>query len=247
MNADKLTPESWLRIIKSAYTLFDDAEERGFGTPPFSLGGGTVLMLNFKHRLSKDIDLFGHDVQWISILSPRLNEKAANLATTYIEQANGVKIVMPYGDIDFVVAADITSPINRTKQSIAGREIEVEPSSEILAKKLFYRAAGFTARDVYDMSAAIDLVPHIAAKAARSATSKKDVLLRRFEELERIGEQSLLDGIVPYEGLLRHSRHMVEKVKDFVIKEIDDPNPADTFGKGRASDPVKKDKDERQR
>ena len=220
MSMQDLTPESWLAILESAYSLFEDAEARGLGTPPFSLGGGTVLMLAFKHRLSKDIDLFGYDAQWISILSPRLNDRAASLATSYIEQANGVKIVMAHGDIDFIVAADATSPVVRETRSIGGREIEVDPASEILAKKLLYRAAGFTARDVYDMSAAIDLVPHDAAKAAKAAGSKRDVLKRRFEELERIGATTLLDGIVPYADSLRHAAGMIGKVRDFVLSEI---------------------------
>ena len=127
--------------------------------------------------------------------------------------------------IDFVVAADATSHVERTRRSIAGRAIDVEPASEILAKKLLYRAAGFTARDVYDMSAAIDLAPHAAAKAARAARSKRDTLRRRFEELERIGATALLDGIVPYDGRLRHADDMVGKVRDFVLGEIDNGSP----------------------
>ena len=221
MSKDKLTPESWLAILESAYRLFEDAEARGFGTPPFSLGGGTILMLAFKHRLSKDIDLFGYDAQWISVLSPRLNEQAADLAMSYIEQANGVKIVMAHGDIDFIIAADATSPVERRSQAIAGRTMEVEPVSEILAKKLLYRAAGFTARDVYDMSAAIDLDPRAAAIAARAAGSKRNVLKRRFEELASIGAATLLDAIIPYEGHLRHADGMIEKVRDFVLTEFD--------------------------
>ncbi len=43
MSTDTLTPDSWLAILRSAYALFADAEARGFGTPPFSLGGETLL------------------------------------------------------------------------------------------------------------------------------------------------------------------------------------------------------------
>ncbi len=84
-SSPKPTPETWLQIIASAYALFDDAVAKGFGDPPFSLGGGTVLMLRFKHRLSKDIDLFGYDAQWLSVFSPRLNERAASLAERYTD------------------------------------------------------------------------------------------------------------------------------------------------------------------
>jgi len=78
------TRDSWRNVLASAYLLFDDLQAKGFGTPPFSLGGGTVLMLRFEHRLSKDIDLFGYDAQWLSFLSPRLNETAAAMATDYL-------------------------------------------------------------------------------------------------------------------------------------------------------------------
>jgi hypothetical protein len=32
--------------------------------PPWTFGGGTVLMLGFDHRFSKDIDLFVPDPQY---------------------------------------------------------------------------------------------------------------------------------------------------------------------------------------
>lgn len=98
-SSPKPTPETWLQILASAYELFDDAVAKGFGEPPFSLGGGTVLMLRFKHRLSKDIDLFGYDAQWLSVFSPRLNERAAMLAASYTEQSNTIKIVTASGDM----------------------------------------------------------------------------------------------------------------------------------------------------
>ena len=220
-------PDSWLKIIASAYALFDDARSRGFGDPPFSLGGGTVLMLRFKHRLSIDIDLFGYDAQWLSVLSPRLNEKAASLATSYTEQANTIKIVMPHGDIDFVIAGDVAVPVERSKLVLAGREIMVDPTAEILAKKLFYRAATFKPRDVYDLSAAIDLAPDSALRAVKAAVSKQALLLRRIGELETMGETALLGQILPYQGPLLHAAGMLAKVKDFILTRMQSSNPSD--------------------
>ncbi len=211
-----MTPETWLDILRTAFVLFDDARDHGFGDPPFSLGGGTVLMLRFKHRLSKDIDLFGYDAQWISVLSPRLNAKAASLASDYVEQANGVKLVMPDGDIDFIIAGDVAVPVERGVETFLAREIAVDPVSEILAKKLFYRPATFKPRDVYDLSAAIDLAPLEAARAVAAAASKKDVVLRRLAELAKLDPDTLLDGIVPYDDTLRHAAVMGEKVTAFI-------------------------------
>jgi hypothetical protein len=214
------TTQTWRELLSAAYTLFDDLEERGFPTPPFSLGGGTVLMFRFQHRLSKDIDFFGYDAQWISLLSPRLNETAAAMATNYTEQANGVKILMRNGDIDFVVAGDVAVPVLRDHMELEGRTILVDPTSEILAKKLFYRAAAFKSRDVYDLSAALELDPSAAKRAVQAAGSKRDLLLRRFDELDKLDSQTLLEGLVPYEGKLVYAKDMVEKVRALVIGEF---------------------------
>ena len=223
-NASSPTPETWLRIIGYAFELFDDAAARGFGNPPFSLGGGTVLMLRFRHRLSKDIDFFGYDAQWLSVFSPRLNEQAATLATSYVEQANTVKIVTSSGDIDFIVAADVAAPVTRTVESIAGRLIEVDPVAEILAKKLFYRAATLKVRDIYDLSAAIDLAPQDAERAMRAALSKREVIVRRLDQLAAVGSEDLASEIVAYDGALQHSQAMVEKVRSFVLAQHHEPD-----------------------
>ena len=217
MATSAVTPDTWKSLFRDACDIFDDLEQRGFGKAPFSLGGGTVLMLRFKHRLSKDIDLFGYDAQWLALLSPRLNDRAAALASGYSEQANTVKIVTARGDIDFVIAGDVVAaPVVREQAVVEGRAISLDPTSEILAKKLFYRAASFTARDVYDLSAAIDLDPDAAREAVVAAASKSDLLLRRLGELARLGDRELFGAIVPYDGRLPHADAMVGKVAAFI-------------------------------
>lgn len=210
--------DGWRAILAKAFEIFDDLERRGFGPHPFSLGGGTVLMFRFKHRVSKDIDLFAYDAQWLSLVSPRLNDAAAAVASSYAEQANCVKIVMASGDIDFIVAADVAAPVVRVQQRLEGRNVLLEPTSEILAKKLFYRAASFKARDVYDMSAAIDIDPDAATQAIRAASSKKHLLLRRLDELSGVPPDDLLEGIVPYESALPHAADMITRVGNFVAR-----------------------------
>ncbi len=204
--------DTWETVLRTAYSIFQDFEARGMGTPPFSMGGGTVLMLRWKHRLSKDIDFFGYDAQWISMLSPRLNDATRVLATKYVEQANGLKIVMPHGDIDFVVSGDVLRTVKREPFTFEGRTVELDPSAEILAKKMFYRAASFKARDVYDMSAALDLDPEAARLAIEASGPRHDLLKRRLETLIEIPEDKLLTEILPYDGSLPHAKDMVRKV-----------------------------------
>jgi hypothetical protein len=218
------TTETWRQILAVAYALFDDLERKGFPNPPFSLGGGTVLMFRFEHRLSRDIDFFGYDAQWLTLLSPRLNEMAAAVASSYTEQANGIKIVMPQGDIDFVVAGDVAVPVMREKITLEGREIFVDPTTEILAKKLFYRAATLKSRDVYDLSAGIELDPGATRRAIRAAASKGHLLVRRLDDLAQLAPDALLEGLVPYDGKLPYASGMVPKVKDFVTGELGVPS-----------------------
>ena len=49
---NNVTRDSWKQILASAVTIFDDLESKGFGSPDVVIGGGTVLMFRFEHRLS---------------------------------------------------------------------------------------------------------------------------------------------------------------------------------------------------
>ncbi len=91
---NNVTRDSWKQILASAVTIFADLEDKGFGSPDVVMGGGTVLMFRFEHRLSKDIDFFMHDVQWLSVLTPRLNDTTAAMTTNYLEQGSGLKLVL---------------------------------------------------------------------------------------------------------------------------------------------------------
>lgn len=224
---EKPTKATWKRILSSAFDILDDLQDQGHGKPPFVLGGGTVLMMRFKHRLSKDIDLFTHDAQWITLVSPRLNPVSEAMARTYDEQANVVKIAMLHGDIDFIASGQVIKGNAVCAIRALDRDLEVDTTAEILAKKAFYRASAFKPRDVYDMSASIDLDPSSAASAIRAASSKAPALLRRLKELGDLDQASLLAGIVPYEDALPHADRMVKKVADFISQCIEGPDPTD--------------------
>lgn len=154
--AANVTRDSWKEILASAITIFEDLEAKGFGSPDAVIGGGTVLMFRFEHRLSKDIDFFMHDAQWLSLLTPRLNDTTAMMATHYTEQGSSLKLVLPRGDIDFIVSAAVTDADTNDSIEFMGRTFLLEATEEILAKKLFYRAAQFQPRDVFDFVVAIE-------------------------------------------------------------------------------------------
>jgi len=137
-------------------------------------------MLRLAHRLSNDIDLFLHDVQWLSLLTPRLNEFTSTMAADYVEQANSVKLIMPEGDIDFIAAGSVTDTAADDRIDFMGRSFALESSAEILAKKLLYRAEYLKPRDVFDLIAVAETDADAAACAIASASSKRGILKRRI-------------------------------------------------------------------
>ncbi|MDB5771167.1 MAG: hypothetical protein JWM42_1541 [Burkholderia sp.] len=53
----------WEILFSKALTLIDEVHRHGTKDPFWTFGGGTVLMLRYNHRMSKDIDIFVPDPQ----------------------------------------------------------------------------------------------------------------------------------------------------------------------------------------
>jgi hypothetical protein len=180
------------------------------------IGGGTVLMFRFEHRLSKDIDFFMHDVQWLSLLTPRLNDTIAAMTTNYLEQGSGLKLVLPHGDIDFAVSGPVTDAKAIDSLEFMGRTFLLEATEEILAKKLFYRAARFQPRDVFDFVVALESDRESATRALAAAASNHDLLTRRLEQLSQLPPDKLGEGILPIGDFSRIVPGMIEATRRFM-------------------------------
>lgn len=79
MTMDFKTPASlpngvWQVLLQHAYSLVDEIGSRGIKDPFWTFGGGTVLMLRYRHRKSKDIDIFVPDPQYLGFVSPRSSD-----------------------------------------------------------------------------------------------------------------------------------------------------------------------------
>jgi hypothetical protein len=188
---------SWEALLGSAFVILDGLREAGLGVPEVILGGGTVLMMRMRHRLSRDIDLFLHDAQWLAQLTPRLNDRIAGMVRDYSEQANSVKLVLSEGNIDFVVAGSVTSAEPHETLEFNGRKILLETTEEILAKKLYFRAALLKPRDAFDLVAASIASPDAARIAIEAAAPRRAAQLKRLSELAGSGTESLSQDIVP--------------------------------------------------
>jgi hypothetical protein len=140
---------AWSTLLRQAAQLLEEAAPG----VQWTFGGGSAMAHIYGHRISYDADIFLHDVQVIAYLTPRLNDVAASLAEHYDEQANGIKLTTGRGDIDFVVAGDVTNVPPRSI-SIPGivKPVQMQDAAEILAKKIQFRGFRFTHRDMFDLA-----------------------------------------------------------------------------------------------
>lgn len=75
------------KLFPRALALIDEISRYGGIKDPFwTLGGGTVLMFRYHHRLSKDIDIFVPDPQYLGFVTPRLSDTAADLTQRFAER-----------------------------------------------------------------------------------------------------------------------------------------------------------------
>jgi hypothetical protein len=105
--ARELPKGVWQTLLPHAFTLIDEIARLGTPDPFWTFGGGTVLMLRHQHRMSKDIDIFVPDPQYLGFVSPRLSDAAENVSQDYVEGPGFVKLLRPEGEIDFVASPNL--------------------------------------------------------------------------------------------------------------------------------------------
>ena len=192
MAEDRL--KAWETLFGRALEIIDSVAASGTRFDDWSFGGGTVLMRRFRHRLSKDVDIFVPDPQYLGYVSPRLNDTAESLTQKYLESANSLKLYFPEGEIDFIASAPLTE-VPVVEEKVLGRMVRVQTTAEIVAKKVWHRGAEFTARDIFDFAlvaakdrAAIDSISAIIRErrdAIRKRMAAGDKTLRMtFSELD---------------------------------------------------------------
>jgi hypothetical protein len=137
-------------------------------------------MRRYRHRLSKDIDIFIPDSQYLAYLTPRLNAKAESLTTKYLEQHGLLKLFFPEGEIDFVVSGTLTTTPTAV-ETVLGRDVLVETSIEIIAKKVWHRGAEFTARDIFDLALIAETESVALREIEPVLRDRREVILRRIE------------------------------------------------------------------
>jgi predicted nucleotidyltransferase component of viral defense system len=164
--------------------------------PPWTFGGGTVLMLRLGHRQSKDIDLFVPDPQYLGYVNPRLSEVAEEISTDYEENAEFIKLRLADGEIDIVVGQSLTTE-SFDLVDYAGRGVRVETSAEIIAKKMWHRGDRAKVRDLFDLWAVAVMEPEAIAAAAPFFARKG---------------RAFLDSLTPGTGLQRQDFEAIDTI-----------------------------------
>ena len=172
----------WSGLLQQAFRLIDDFQAKGGLSDPFwTFGGGTVLMLRYHHRKSKDIDIFVPDPQYLGYVTPRLSELAMEVASDYVEAAGYVKLIRSEGEIDFVASPNLTQqPFEWW--NLLGRDVRVETPAEIMAKKLWHRGDIVTARDIFDLSLVIEKDPDALRSAASCLIRHREAFVAQIKE-----------------------------------------------------------------
>jgi len=153
-------PATWEVLFSHALTILAEIGKHGRADPFWTFGGGTVLMLRYGHRFSKDIDIFVPDPQSLGFVTPRLSDVAESVTSNYVEAAGYVKLYLQEGEIDFVAAPNLTSP-GFVYETILNCQVRVETSVEIIAKKMWHRGDRITGRDIFDFALIAELEPDI--------------------------------------------------------------------------------------
>ena len=153
----------------------------------WTFGGGTVLMLRYDHRFSKDIDLFVPDPQYLGHVNPRLGGPAEDLTSEYEVSAEFIKLYLPQGEIDVVVGAALTHE-SFVIEEFHGRPVRVETSAEILAKKMWHRGDQAKARDLFDFCTVLEHEPEAIKVAMPFMAKHAAAFLTRLEERAELTE-----------------------------------------------------------
>jgi len=209
---------AWEKLFSHALSILDESVTAGAPESGWSFGGGTVLMRRYRHRVSRDVDIFVPDPQWLGYVTPRLNTKAESLAPEYVEQATFVKLYFPEGEIDFIVSGPLTDKPTAT-EILFDRKIRVETSAEIIAKKIWYRAAEFTARDLFDFALVTSKEPEVLAGIASILRARRDALMKRIathdvDLREDFAALEVLDFLPSYEECIEAIKRSFDKTAE---------------------------------
>ncbi len=184
MKTPPLPHGPWESLLQKALRLVDEiALHGGVSDPFFTFGGGTVLMLRYQHRVSKDIDFFVPGPQSLGYVNPRYSDVAETLCSAqYQEAGNFIKLHLEAGEIDFVASPNLLPDgLAYERWELFGRSVRVETAAEIIAKKMYHRGNQATGRDLFDFATVIEREPEALANAEHFICRHLDAFMANLQ------------------------------------------------------------------
>lgn len=124
--------------------------------PDWTLGGGTALAMTIEHRHSYDIDIFIANStlrRFAPGTQPDANPHSGKISSKMQWPGHYIKFECEGGEVDFLASGLLTAN-GFAPYDYKGREVAIEKPEEIILKKVRYRTARFTPRDVFDLASA---------------------------------------------------------------------------------------------
>jgi len=172
-------------------------------TMTWALGGGTGLALHLNHRISYDIDIFFEHPKALKEIIK--NPETKKITPDWQFPGNYLKLVREEGEIDFILAADITNSPHKL-YNFNGTQINLETPQEIIAKKIIYRGHNFTLRDTIDLVSTLKVYPNLFTHYVDLFNFKYNVksTLQRIQFL-KINEADFDKVIIRFDNDITHN------------------------------------------
>jgi nucleotidyltransferase AbiEii toxin of type IV toxin-antitoxin system len=144
----------WARLLRIAYALIHQVNEKQNIIDSWTFGGSTAMMLQIEHRESHDVDIFLPDPQLLPFLDPQTHDFQFKIKPDACvgDGARSLKLVFNVGEIDFIVASSLTRNPTRAA-TVEGIDLQLETIPEIVTKKIYHRGASIKPRDIFDIAA----------------------------------------------------------------------------------------------
>lgn len=144
---------------------------------------------------------------YLGYLNPDLNDTAGSMTRDYAVEHNSLKLIFREGEIDFIASAPLTSSPTEI-EILFGREVKVETSTEIIAKKVWHRGTQFKARDMFDLALVAEKEPDALREIQPVLRDRRQVVLAHIkhadEQLrEDFAQLEVLDYRRTYDECLR--------------------------------------------
>ncbi|KFC76055.1 Hypothetical protein precursor [Bosea sp. LC85] len=210
----------WKWLLHKTFEGLRKLDERGSPVPHWVLGGGTSLMIEFQHRLSKDIDAFIYDPQYLQYLDPGMGAEDVWGCEEWDLQSNYLKLIYDHGEIDFIVAPTITDLIP-SRREIEGHPVALEHPVEVCVSKMFHRSRTLKIRDIFDIAVVDQSMSEILSENLVHLSGKKGDLQARLDEItpsyyaEELEEIEVMPG---WEGIPATAFDRIREIVEAIPK-----------------------------